>query len=127
MTDTLLLRHPLANGLILEFHDLSKPMAGDRWQVILEVRLPIPVDATTLPSDLADRASEVSAALGPEIVFSQQEVHYFIDVHKVPDLLHEIQTRFLHGLESYLGHPDFAGRYIRKKFAEHMKVSGSRF
>ena len=121
MTDKLLLCHPLTNGLILEFHDLSKPMAGDRWQVILEVRLPIPVDATTLPSDLADRAPEVSAALGPEILFTQQEVHYFIDVHEVQNLLHEIQTRFLEGLEGYLGHPDFAGRYIRKKFIEHQK------
>jgi hypothetical protein len=118
MTDTLLLRHPLANGLILEFHDLSKPMAGDRWQVIIEVRLPVPVDRTTLPSDLADRAPEVNAALGPEIVFIKQEVHYFIDVHEVPDLLHEIQTRLLKGLGGYLGHPDFAGRYIRKKFIE---------
>jgi hypothetical protein len=120
MTDKLLLRHPLANGLILEFHDLSKPMAGDRWQVILEVRLPIPVNATTVPPDLADRASEVTEALGPEILFTQQEVHYFIDVHDVPGLLQEIQSRLLKGLEGYLGHPDFAGRYLRKKFTEHI-------
>jgi hypothetical protein len=127
MTDKLLLRQPLANGLILEFYDLSKPMAGDRWQVILEVRLPIAVDAVTLPPDLADRASEVSAALGREIVFTQQEVHYFIDFHKMPGLLHEIQTRLLTGLEDYLGHPEFAGRYLRKKFIEHQKtVSGKR-
>ena len=79
------------------------------------------MDASTLPSDLADRASEVSAALGPEICFTQQEIHYFIDVHKVPDLLHEIQTRLLQGLEGYLGHPDFAGRFIRKKFVEKQK------
>jgi hypothetical protein len=121
MMDTLLLRHQLANGLILEFYDLSKPMAGDRWQVVLEARLPIAVDASTLPPDLADRAPEVRAALGPEIVFTQQEVHYFIDVHTVPGLLQEIQTRLLQGLESYLGHPDFAGRYLRKKFIEHQK------
>jgi hypothetical protein len=121
MTDTLLLRHPLANGLSLEFHDLSRPMAGDRWQVILEVCLAIPVDATTLPSDLADRAPEICEALGPEILFTQREVHYFIDVHEVPDLLHEIQTRLLKGLEGYLGHPDFAGRYVRKKFIESSK------
>jgi hypothetical protein len=126
MTDTLLQRHPLANGLIMEFHDLSKPMAGGRWQVILEVRLPIPVDFTTISSDLADQAPLVIAALGPEIVFTQQEVHYFIDVQKVPDLLHEIQTRFIQGLEGYLGHPDFASRYIRKKFTEHQKEARSR-
>jgi hypothetical protein len=43
MTETALLRQPLPNGLILEFFDRSRPMAGDRWQVILEVRLPVPV------------------------------------------------------------------------------------
>jgi hypothetical protein len=121
MTDKLLLSHPLANGLILEFHDLSQPMAGDRWQVILEVRLPIPVSADTLPPDLAEQAPEVIAALGPKIFFTQQEVHYFIDIREVPGLLEEIQTRLLQGLESYLGHPDFAGRYLRKKFTEHRK------
>ena len=118
MTGKLLRRQVLANGLILEFHDRSRLMAGDRWQVILEVRVPIPVSAATLPPDLADRAAEVGAALGPEVVFTQQEVHYFIDVHEVPGLLQEMQTRLLRSLEGYLGHPDFAGRYLRKKFAE---------
>jgi hypothetical protein len=121
MTERLLLRQPLANGLIMEFHDLSRQMAADRWQVVLEVRLSIPVSAATLPPDLADRALEVIAALGPEILFSQQEVHHFIDVRKVPALLQEMQKRLLEGLEAYLGHADFAGRYLRKKFAEHQE------
>jgi hypothetical protein len=119
MTESLLRRHHLPNGLTLEFHDLSRPMAGDRWQVVLEVRLPISVSAATLPPDLADRAQEVSAALGPEIVFRQQEVHYFIDRQEVPALLQEMQTRLWEGLQDYLGHPDFIGRYLRKKFAEY--------
>ncbi len=126
MTDKLLQRQALANGLILDFHDLSQPMAGDRWQVVLEMRLAIPVNAATLPPDLADRAPEVLAALGPEIFFSQQEVHYFIDIHKVPDLLQEMQTRLFKGLEDYLGHPDFTGRYLRKKFTEHQKKVSSK-
>lgn len=118
-TESLLLRRSLPNGLTLEFHNRSRLMAGDRWQVVLEVRLPIAVSAATLPPDLADRAQEVIAALGPEIVFIQQEVRHFIDVREVPALLSEMQTRLLKGLESYLGHPDFAGRYIRKKFTEY--------
>jgi len=51
MTESLLLSRLLPNGLTLEFFDLSRPMAGDRWQVILEVRLPIAVSAATLPPD----------------------------------------------------------------------------
>ena len=56
------------------------------------------------------------AALGPEIVFTQQEVHHFIDTREVPALLQEVETRLWEGLKGYLGHPDFVGRYLRKKF-----------
>ena len=126
MKETLLRRRSLPNGLSLEFHDLSRPMAGDRWQVIIEVRLPVAVNADTLPPDLADRAGEVMAALGPEIVFTQQEVHHFIDTREVPALLQEVETRLWEGLKGYLGHPDFVGRYLRKKFTEHLQDTGSR-
>ncbi len=119
MTESLLTSRPLGNGLSLEFHDLSRPMAGDRWQVILEVRLPIAVSAAALPPDLAGRSEEVIAALGPEIVFTQQEVHYFIDRKEVPALLQEMESRLFEGLKDYLGHPGFVGSYLRKKFAEH--------
>jgi hypothetical protein len=117
MPETLRRSRALPNGLTLEFHDLSRPMAGDRWQVILEVRLAVPVNAGTLPPDLADRAPEVVTALGPQISFSQQEVHHFIDAKQVPALLQDIETRLWDGLQDYLGHPDFAGGYLRKKFA----------
>ena len=121
MTERLLLRYSLPNGLILELYDRSRPMAGDRWQVVLEVRLPIPVNAANLPPELADRAPEVMAALGPEIAFTQQEVHHFIDAREVPAYLEEMQTRLVEGLKGYLGHPDFAKRFIRKKFTEHQE------
>jgi len=117
----LLLRQNLPNGLVLEVYDLSRPMAGDRWQVVLEVRVPIPVTEAVLPADLKAKAPEVIEALGPEISFTQQEIHYFIDAREVPALLEEMQERLVQGLIEYLGHPDFAGRYLRKKFAEHQE------
>ncbi len=116
-----LLRQSLPNGLTLELHDLSQVMAGDRWQVVLEVRVSIPVSEAFLPADLKDRALEVSAALGSEITFTQQEIHHFIDAQEVPALLEEMQKRLLKGLLGYLSHPDFAGRYLRKKFADHQE------
>ncbi len=116
--ESLIRRQTLANGLNLEFHDVSRPMAGDRWQVILEVRLPVPVATASLPPDLVDRAPEVLNALGPEIVFSQQDVRHFIDVRKVPAILEAMQARFLEGLGAYVSRPDFPGRFIRRKFIE---------
>lgn len=119
--EKLLLRQTLPNGLILAIYDRSRPMAGDRWQVTLELRLSIPVSRDTLPPDLVERAQEVREALGPEIFFVQQEVRHFIDNREMPALLAEMQARLLEGLEGYLGHPDFAGRYLRKKFMEHQE------
>lgn len=120
-TKSLLLRRSLPNGLLLELYDRSRPMAGDRWQVILEVSVPIPVNEAALPADLKERAPEVIAALGPEIIFTQQEIHHFVDAREVSALLQEMEKRLLQGLSDYLGHPDFAGRYIRKKFAEYQE------
>jgi len=121
MTERLLVRQTLRNGLTLELYDRSRPMAGDRWQVLLEVRLAIPVTPATLPPDLADRGQEVMAALGPEIFFTQEDVRHFIDAREVPELLQEMQARLLEGLQGYLGRPDFPGRYLRQKFVEYQE------
>jgi len=116
--EKLLSRHPLDNGLILEFWDLSRPMAGDRWLVVLEARLAIPVGAATLPPDLMGQEAEISRALGPEIVFSQRDQRIFIAAGEYPATLKEIAARLLALAPSYLGHPEFAGRFIRKRFRE---------
>ena len=116
--EKLLSRHPLDNGLILEFWDLSRPMAGDRWLVVLEARIAIPVGAATLPPDLKAQEAEISRALGPEIVFSQRDERTFIAADEYPATLKEIEARLLTLAPSYLGHPEFPGRFIQKRFAE---------
>lgn len=111
-------RHPLDNGLMLEFWDLSRPMAGDRWLVVLEARLAIPVGSATLPPDLRSQEAKIRRALGAEIVFSQRNERIFIAADEYPSTLKEIEARLLALAPSYLGHPHFAGRFIRKRFAE---------
>jgi hypothetical protein len=111
-------RHPLDNGLILEFWDRSRPMAGDRWQVVLEARIAIPVGPATLPPDLKGREAEISRALGPEVVFSQRDERTFIAAGAYPATLKEIAARLLTLSPSYFGHQEFPGRFIRKRFRE---------
>jgi hypothetical protein len=55
-------RHLLSNGLTLEIWDRSRPVAGDRWLVVLEGTVKVPVNDTTLPLELKPRAAEVMAA-----------------------------------------------------------------
>jgi len=120
-TEKLLSRHPLENGLTLEFWDLSRPMIGDRWIITLELRLAIPIGAANLPPDLQSQEADIVRALGTEIVFSQRDERNFIDVKEFEASLKEMESRFLSLVPSYFGHPEFAGRLIRKRYAEYQE------
>ena len=117
-TEKLLSRHPLDNGLTIEFWDLSRPMIGDRWIITLELRITIPINAVNLPADLQAREGEISKALGAEIVFSQRDERNFIDIKDFDATVKEMMTRLLTMAPSYYGHPEFGGRLIRKRYAE---------
>jgi hypothetical protein len=114
----LIARHPLNNGLTLEFWDHSRPVVGDRRYVHLETRITIPVRADTLPPELKPLAGQVRGALGEEITFSQPEARNFIAASEAPETLKDMQDRILALAPGYFGHADFAARFIRRKYAE---------
>ena len=111
-------RHPLPNGLTLEFWDLSRPTAGDRWQAVVEARLAIPLAPENLPLELQDRQSEVASSLGSPVVFAKQEIRNFVAADQLPDLVRKIASELLDSIQGYLGHPEFAPRFVRKKYQE---------
>jgi hypothetical protein len=113
-------RHPLANGLTLEVFDQSRPVAGDRWLVVLEARIKVPVTVEALPGELKSRVDQVTAALGEEIVFERRDERNFIGAAEVPAVFKDMTERLLELAPGYLGHPEFAPRIIRKKYAEHV-------
>jgi hypothetical protein len=117
-TERLLCQHPLKSGLTLEFWDRSRPVAGDRWQVVLEARLAVAVTQAHLPENLQADLDDVSRMLGPQAVFSKEEVRHFVAAAAVPQLLQELQAMLLKSLQNYLGHPAFPAKFIGKKFAE---------
>jgi hypothetical protein len=114
----LIARHPLNNGLTLEFWDHSRPVAGDRRYVLLETRITIPVRADTLPPELKTLSDQVREALGEEIIFSQPEARNFIAASEAPETLQDMQDRILALAPGYFGHADFAAGFIRRKYAE---------
>ena len=117
-TEKLLSRHPLDNGLTLEFWDLSRPMIGDRWIITLELRITIPINAVNLPPALLAQQEDIIRALGPEILFSQRDERNFIDIKEFDANVNEMVSRLLALAPSYYGHPEFASRLIRKRCAE---------
>jgi hypothetical protein len=116
-------RHPLRNGLTLEVWDLSRPVAGDRYQVVLEARIRIPLEVMDMEGDTPSRKAEIIAALGPELVYTRREERNFIAAKHVPSLLEEMETRLLALAAAYLGHPDFAPRLIHKTIRNIRKNS----
>lgn len=120
-SEKLLSRHFLRNGLTLEVWDRSRAVAGDRWLVALEGRITIPINDSTLPVDLRSQAAVIGAALGPEIVFSQRDERNFIAAAEVAEMLQDMENRLRELAAKYLGHPDFPGRFIRRKYAEYQE------
>ncbi len=114
-------RHPLPNGLVLEFWDLSRKTAGDRWQVTLEARITVPVAADTLPPELQEDLEEVQAALGPELRFSHPETRNFVAEDRMPQLLKDMESWLLASLKGYVSHPKFAARFILRQYRQHQE------
>jgi hypothetical protein len=112
-----LIRQALANDIILELWDYSRPLVGDRWFVGLETRISIPVRRNTLPPDLQDQADQVLETLGDTIIYTHREERNFIAAREVPALLQEMQDRMLALTPGYFGHTDFAARFLRKTYA----------
>ena len=118
-SEKVLTREALPNGLTLEFWNLSKHAAGDRWQVVVEIRLAAPVTPDTLPPELKEKAGEIRAALGESVMFTKQEVRNFVAESELPGLIDQIVHELLNSTKAYLGHPQFASRFLRKKFLEY--------
>ena len=114
----LLDRHPLDNGLTLEFWDHSRPLVGDRWFVCLEARIAIPVRAETLPPELKAQAARSWRRWERKLSSLEERQRNFIAASEAPGLLQDMQDRILALAPGYFGHADFAARFIRKKFAE---------
>ena len=117
----LLVRHPLANRLTLEFWDHSRPLVGDRRFVCLVAWIAIFVRAETLPPELKPQAAQVVEALGEEVIFSQRQERNFIAASEATALLQDMQDRILALAPGYFGQVEFAARFIRKKYAEQQK------
>ncbi|MBI4643304.1 MAG: hypothetical protein HY790_10765 [Deltaproteobacteria bacterium] len=117
----LLSQHTLKNGLVLEFWDLSRAVAGDRWQVVVEARVAVAVTPENLPPDLRPQSAQIITALGEESVFIKQEARNFVAASEMAAQLAQITEQLLSSLRGYLGHPEFAARFIRKKYADYQE------
>ena len=120
MSERLLEKTTLPNGLILEIWDKSHLMAGDRWLVSLLAK----VEVTVLPEyfstlDDGEQAyQDLVATHGNSLVFSQEKVRPFVDEKEIQDVLTRLCQRIKDNLIAYLGNPKFASLYVLKKYGD---------
>ena len=113
----------LSNGLKLDFFDISRKLAGDRWYVGVIAQIDIPLIDSHLSNQHLSYYSveEIRNALGKSVRFQQKRERHYIDEREKNDLLSGLMDSFIKRTLNYLSHPDFPGKYVLKEFKADLK------
>lgn len=123
MEQTLMKTMDLSNGFKLDFYDISRKLAGDRWYVGMIVRIDIPL--TDLP--LTDQqlsnytVEEIRDAVGETVCFQEKRERHYIDEREKDAVFLDMMDSFINSTLSYLSRPDFPEKYVLKEFKENQK------
>lgn len=120
MSERLIEKVTLPNGLILELWDNSRLMAGDRWLVSLMAKVEVPVLPEYFSTlDHGEQAyQDLVDAHGDPLVFTQEKVRHFVDGSETKESITGLCQRFKDNLIGYLGNPKFAPQYVLKKYGD---------
>ena len=123
MKQTFIKSIELSNGLKLDFYDISRKLAGDRWYVGLIARIDIPlIDSLLTNQHLSHYSVEgIRNALGESVRFQQKRERHYIDKREKDDLLNDLMDSFIKRTLNYLSLPDFPGKYILNEFQTYRK------
>lgn len=120
----LLERRRLPNGLLLEFWDESRKLAGDRWHLAVRAVVPIPLSehpVEGIPSTVIDL---ILREVGDHLCFQLKEERNFIVETEVATLREELKEVFVKNCLSYLSHPAFPSRSLSRKVREVAEKMG---
>ena len=123
MKQTLIKTIELSNGLKLDFYDLSRKLAGDRWYVGMLAQIDIQLIDSLLTNQHLSHYSveEIRNTLGESVRFQQKRERHYIDEREKDDLLNDLMDSFIKRTLNYLSLPDFPGKYILKEFQTYRK------
>ena len=123
MEQTFIQTIELSNGLKLDFYDISRKLAGDRWYVGLIAQIDIPLIDSLLTNQHLSQYSveEIRNMLGKSVRFQQKRERHYIDEREKDDLLNDLMDSFIKRTLNYLSLPDFPGKYILKEFQTYRK------
>ena len=123
MEQSLMKTIQLSNGLDLDFYDISRKLAGDRWYVGMIVQIDIPLTDLLLTNQQLSGYSveEIRKALGESVRFQQKRERHYIDEREKDALLKGLMDSFIKSTLNYFSHPDFPGNYVLKEFKTYLK------
>jgi hypothetical protein len=125
MTEQPIETQTLPNHATLSCYDRSRRLAGDRWQVVLETQVTIPVDQRTLAGEALESGfvEAVREALGhPYRYINRQERTFVAETEK-----QQVLEAFLAAMRRkavYFAHPEFPRRCLMKAFHENQRKKG---
>jgi len=121
MEQSLIKTMELSNGLKLDFYDISRKLAGDRWYVGMIARIDIPLTDLLLTKLSNYSVKEIRNALGEAVSFQQKRERHYIDEGEKDALLHDLMDSFIKSTLNYFSHPDFPDKYVLKEFQAYLK------
>jgi hypothetical protein len=123
MEQTLIKTIELSNGLKIDFYDISRKLAGNRWYVGMIARIDIPLPNSLLNNQQFSnyRVEEIRNALGEAVYFQQKRERHYIDEREKDALLSGLMDSFVKSTLNYFSHPDFPGKYVLKEFQAYLK------
>jgi len=120
MNEVLLETRQLPNGTTLHLVDASRPQTADRWIVVLEARIDIPVDTHSLPPQHGEvpTVEKLRQALGPRVTYVKRKERVFVPNEDKERLLTAFRDEFCRNALPYLSLPSFPVRYILKQYQD---------
>lgn len=128
MTESTIKKISLKNGLDLEFIDISRKIAGDRYQVTLLTRVEVPVEEGWFSENNQEipDIDEIRKKIGNRVIFEQKRERNFIDDQEKEAVIKNIiEVAEDYGIR-YLGRTDFPKKLILKRYSEKNKFKQRR-
>ena len=123
MKQTLINTIELSNGLKLDFYDISRKLAGDRWYVGVIAQIDTPLnDSLPAKQHLSHYSlEEIRNALGESVRFRQILECHYIDEREKDNLLSSLMDSFIKRTLTYLSRPEFPYKHVLKEFQAYRK------
>ena len=123
MSEKLIKTMELKNGMKLNFYDVSRRLAGDRWLISLIIRMEIPVTEVSINGGEKSMESvdEIKKVLGEKVLFELKRERIFVADSEKQTVFEEIYDFFIDSVLGYLSNKAFPKRYVLKKYREKVE------